>query len=202
MVIMSSDTRERILKETWRLMEKDGNARLEDIAKAAKVSRQAIYLHFYSRPELLIATVRYVDEVLNLSERIRQACAMSNGVMSINAFVEFWANYIPDIYGLAKALLKARETDEAAAAAWDDRMKALYNGCRIVIQCLERDQSLAPGWTIDEATDFFWSILAISHWENLTIERGWTKEQYIQRTQEILKAALVKPEASKIAGSF
>src|SRR6185369_14142448 len=97
---MSSDTRERILKETWRLMEQDGSTRLEDIAKAAKVSRQAVYLHFHSRPELLIATVRYVDEALNLSERIRKACSMSSGQMSIDAFVELWANYIPDIYGL------------------------------------------------------------------------------------------------------
>ncbi len=34
--------------------------------------------------------------------------------------VEVWGNYIPEIYGLAKALLIARETDDATAAAWDD----------------------------------------------------------------------------------
>jgi hypothetical protein len=42
-------------------------------------------------------------------------------VVAIAAYVRFWASYAPDVYGLAKALLAQRETDEAAAATWNNR---------------------------------------------------------------------------------
>jgi AcrR family transcriptional regulator len=197
MDIMSSteiSTRERILQATWRLMEerRGQGVRLEDIATAVDISRQAVYLHFGSRSGLLIATVRYVDEVLGLSERLRPLYADQSSAKRLDAYVAFWGNYIPEIYGLAKALLNVREADEAAAAAWEDRMQVLYQGCVTTIQCLVRDGTLAPEWTVNEAADFFWATLSIATWENLTIERGWSQEQYIQRTQQVLKKALLR----------
>jgi AcrR family transcriptional regulator len=188
------ETRKRILEVTRRLMVKrqGKDVRLEDIARAAGVSRQAVYMHFASRAGLLIATARYVDEVLGIEERLRPSREAVSGVQSLDAYVEFWANYIPEIYGLAKALLTVRETDEAAAAAWDDRMHALYQGCLTVIRCLDRDGVLVPEWTVDEAADFFWALISIRNWEHLTIERGWSKDQYIERMKLVLKRALVQ----------
>jgi AcrR family transcriptional regulator len=188
------ETRERILYATWQLMEKrrGQGVRLEDIAQAAEVSRQAIYLHFGSRAGLLIATTHYLDERLNLTERTRYRTEEQNGIKSLEAFVEFWANYIPDIYGLAKALLTVRDSDKAAAAAWEDRMTAVRRGCNRVIQLLANDGTLSPDWPIDIATDFMWASLAITNWENLTMECGWSNEMYIERTKTILKSTLVK----------
>lgn len=166
--------------------------RVEDIAKAAGVSRQAVYLHFGSRTGLLIATARYLDEVLGLEDRLQPTRTAQRGEDILDAYVEFWANYIPEIYGLAKALLTVRETDAAAAAAWDDRMEALYAGCVSSVECLERDGVLSPVWTVEEAADFFWSLLAISNWETLTMECGWSQEQYIERTKLVLKRTLLR----------
>ncbi len=190
------ETRKRILKETRRLMEKrrGKDVRLEDIARAAEVSRQAIYLHFGSRAGLLTATARYLDEMLDHPGRTVKIFGAQNGVEALDALVEFWAGYIPDIYGLAKALLLARETDKAAASAWDDRMAAFYEKCQHVITMLERDQLLAPEWSVKTATDFFWSALSFVTWEDLTMKRGWTQDQYIHYLQIALKSALVKYE--------
>jgi AcrR family transcriptional regulator len=189
-----SDTRERILLTTWKLMEqrRGQGVRLEDVAHEARVSRQAVYLHFHSRSDLLIATARYLDERLELSKRIKEACAMDNGKLGIDAFVAFWASYIPEIYGLAKALLMARETDDAAAAAWTDRMQALYEGCKYVVQTAATQDMLDPTWTIETAADFFWAALAIPIWEHLTIERGWSQDQYCERMQRVIKRALLR----------
>lgn len=71
-------------------------------------------------------------------------------------------------------------------------MDALYGGCTNVVQCLEKDGLLAPEWTIDEATDFFWAALSVDTWEALTQECGWSKDQYIARLQMALKRALLK----------
>ena len=89
------DTRERILRATWRLLEerRGQNVRLEDVARAASVSRQAVYLHFGSRTTLFVETARYADESLKLMERIREACDAETGVVAIEAYVRFWASY-------------------------------------------------------------------------------------------------------------
>ena len=195
---MSSDaleeTRTRILEAAWRLVEERGGrgVRMRDIAEAAGVSRQAVYDHFGSRAKLLVETTHYVDEVRGLEERRRRFRAASTGVGRLEAYVEFWGNYIPEVYGMAQALLAARETDEAAAAAWDDRMGAVRESCRYTIEALHREGMLAPEWTCDEAVDLMWTMLSIRNWEQLTMECGWSRSQYVGRMQKLLKRALVQ----------
>jgi hypothetical protein len=92
---------------------------------------------------------------------------------------------------MARALLAVRETDEAAAA-WDDRMGAVRESCRITIEALDLDGMLAPEWSPDEAIDLVWTMLSIRNWEQLTIECGWSTSEYISRMQKLLKRALVR----------
>ena len=168
------------------------DVRLEDVAHAAGISRQAVYLHFRTRAELLVATVRFVDEENGVEERVRAFASAVDGVQALEVFMEWWGGYIPEIYGLAKALLAARETDQAAAAAWDDRMGALRNGCRSIIRCLKRDEMLALDWDLEQAADLLWSMISVSVWENLTVECGWSNRQYISRMQAVLKQTFVR----------
>ena len=189
-----SETRTRILAATWRLMEErqGQGVRISDVAAAAGVSRQAVYLHFASRAELMVATARYGDKVRGLDERLRRYRAATSGVERLEAFVEFWGNYIPEIYGIARALLAARETDEAVAAAWDDRMGVVYEACRNIIERLHCDETLAPGWPCNEAADLLWTMLSIRNWESLTIERGWSTSRYVGLMQELTKRTFVR----------
>jgi len=165
---------------------------MRDVAGAAGVSRQAVYDHFGSRAELMVATVRYGDAVLGLDERLGRYRALTGGVERLGAFVEFWGNYVPEIHGIARALLAARETDEAVAAAWDDRMGVVYEACRDIVERLQRDGALAPGWSLDEAADALWTMLSIQNWESLVLERGWPVEQYVGRMQELAERAFVR----------
>lgn len=194
-----SETRKRILAATWRLMEKGRGheVRMTDIAKAAGISRQAIYLHFSTRTELMVATTHYVDEVRGLSERLVRYQAATTGIETLDAYVEFWGKYIPEIYGLAKALLAVYETDKAAAAAWDDRMNAVRSGCRHTIDALLREEMLASEWSREEAIDLLWATLSVNNWELLTKVCGWSRSEYIERMQTLLKHTLVKGFARK-----
>lgn len=188
------DTRTKILAAAWKLIEKEGahGVRMSDIAKAAGISRQAIYLHFMTRTELMIATTHYVDDVRGLKQRLVRYDAASGGAEILAAFVEFWGNYIPEIYALAKALLAVRETDEAAQAAWNDRMAAVRSGCQRAISALERDGILASGWTPEKAVDFCQTMLSIHNWAQLTIDCRWTTDEYVSRMQKLLRETLVK----------
>jgi AcrR family transcriptional regulator len=132
------ETRTRILDATRRLMEehRGQGVHMRDIAEVAGISRQAVYDHFGSRAKLLVATTHYVDEIRGLKERRRRFQAATTRVERLEAYVEFWGNYIPEIYGMARALLAVRETDEAADAAWDDRMGAVRESCHKTIEAL------------------------------------------------------------------
>jgi len=189
-------TRTRILEATWRLMEERNGqgVRMRDVAGAAEVSRQAVYDHFGSRAELMVATARYGDEVRGLEERLGRYRAATRGVDRLEAFIEFWGNYIPEIHGIARALLAARESDEAVAAAWDDRMAVVQEACRDIVERLRRDGMLAPGWSDVEAGDLLWAMLSISNWENLTLERGWPVARYVDRMQEVAKRVFVREQ--------
>src|SRR5215218_10704283 len=191
---VETDTRRRILGATLRLMEERNGqgVRMRDVAEAAGISRQAVYLHFGSRAGLMVATARYGDEVRGLDERLRRYRSATSGVERLETFIEFWGNYLPEIHGIARALFAARETDEAVAAAWDDRMGVVQEACRNIVGRLQRDGTLAPGWSSDEAGEMLWSLLSIGNWENLTLERGWSVSQYVVQMQELAKRAFVR----------
>jgi AcrR family transcriptional regulator len=188
------ETRTRILEATRQLMEehRGQGVRMRDVAEAAGISRQAVYDNFGSRAKLLVETTHYVDEVRGLEERRRHFREATTGVGHLEAYVEFWGNFIPEVYGMAKALLAVRETDEAAAAAWDDRMGAVRESCRTTIEALHRDGMLAPEWSRDVAVDLMWTMLSIRNWEQLTTECGWSTNQYVSRMQKLLKRTLMR----------
>lgn len=182
------------MEKTRELIEESrgGAVRLQDIAQAAGVSRQAIYLHFGSRAELMVATVQYIDRSGGLIERTQHVRDEKDSRIAITLFIDVWAEYVPTIYPMAKQLLILRETDEAAAAAWQDRMESLRNGaCRHLIERLERDGQLDPRWQTETAIDILWTLFSIQFWESLVIARGWSDEQYAQRLKQIVKDVLI-----------
>jgi AcrR family transcriptional regulator len=188
------ETRKRILEATVRMLVERGGqgVRMGDIAKESGISRQAVYLHFASRTELLVAATRYLDELLDVDSRLAPSRAARSGSERLARYIECWGNYIPEIYGVAKALLLVKDTDEAAAAAWKDRMSAMRDGCRAAIDALHADGKLAPEWTRERATDVLWTMLSVPNWEILTGECGWSNQQFVDRMKTLVERALLK----------
>lgn len=198
------DTRTRILLATWHLMEKQNgkNVHMSSIAKATGISRQAIYLHFASRTDLMIATMEYVDEVKGLNERMAQLESTPTAIHLLESTIEIWGNHIPEIYGLAKALLSTRDTDEATAAAWNNCMACLRDACRMTIESLEAEGSLAPEWDKLDAIEVLYMMLSIQNWEQLTIECGWSTSKYVAHMQLLTKQAFVCNEDVVVGGGY
>ncbi len=193
---MSSDnpeTRERILKAAWRLLEKSQGrgVRMTDIAKRAGITRQALYLHFSTRAELLIATTHYIDEVRGSDERLAPSRSAQTGTERLDAFITAWGTYIPEIYGMAKALIAMSDTDDAAAKAWGQRMEDMREGCEAAIRALNSDNMLSSTYSPDQATDILWTLLAVRNWEQLTITCGWSQEKYIETVKSLARGAFV-----------
>lgn len=164
---------------------------MSDIAKAAGISRQAIYLHFDSRTRLMIATVQHVDEVKGLNERLRKFEAAQTGIDLLETCVEIWGNYIPEIYGLARALRNTREVDEATAAAWNDSMGCVRDLCVKTIATLDQEGALNGDWSKREAVELMWALISIQNWEQLVMESKFSTKQYVAMTKKLLKKMLL-----------
>lgn len=186
------NTKTRILDVTWRLLESGNTAiRMADIAKAAGVSRQALYLHFPNRAELLVATTRHIDTVKNVDERLSRSRSASSGIERLQAFVEAWGGYIPEIHGISVALRAMRDTDKEAAAAWEDRMQAVRQGCEAAVRAISEDGYLKKELTENAAVDLLWTLLSVENWERLVLACSWSQSDYEQTLKQICIATLL-----------
>lgn len=88
-----NDSRPQILDAALALIARRGEAdvTMAEIAKAARVSRQAVYLNFADRGDLLLALVRYVDEKRSLVEELKKSPAPPLGWLLCSK----WFRYKP-----------------------------------------------------------------------------------------------------------
>lgn len=186
------ETRARILNATWKLLEANQGrgVRMSDIARQAGISRQAVYLHFPTRSELLIATTRHLDEAKGIDRRLAKSRNADSGTVRLNAFIEAWGNYIPEIHNIAKALLAMMDTDEAAELAWKNRMQAVRQGCEAAIKAVKNDGNLAQNLSVKQATDILWTLLSVRNWEQFTQECGLSQKQYIETMKRMAQRTL------------
>ena len=189
-----TETRTRILDAAVRTLEESGGrgVRMGDIARDTGISRQAVYLHFATRTELLIAATLHRGDMLDVDARLAPSRAAKTGLERLRLYIEFWGEFIPEFYGVAKALMMAQDTDEAAAAAWRDRMLAMRGGCLAAINALHNDGMLAEEWTRPKATDALMAMLQVPAWEYLTIEREWSSKDYIRWTKTMAERTFVR----------
>jgi hypothetical protein len=64
---------------------------------------------------------------------------------------------------------------------------------RAVAASLATKQALAPGLTVDQATDLLWALGAAEMYRLLVFERGWLPEQYEEWLASTLIHSLCGP---------
>lgn len=193
-MMSSINSKERILGVALSLMQKKGGAdvTMAEIAKAARLSRQAVYLHFADRAELLIAVVRYADEKRGLEQEIRKITEAPDGMAALSEMVSLQARMNPTIWAVARAFEAVRRRDPAAERSWQDRLQHRLAGCRALVERLRRECLLRPGLAPAVAADLLWSITSLRTWEDLVVERGWSSAQYEERVRRLLAGALTR----------
>jgi AcrR family transcriptional regulator len=190
----STNSKTRILDVALNLItkRKGADVSMAEIANAAKVSRQAMYLHFADRADLMLALVRHADEKRGMDDEIRKIREAPTGVAAMCAMVSLQARMNPGIWAIARAVDAVRRTDEAAEQGWQDRLKHRLWGCGQIVERMQQEKTLRPGVSPEEARDLLWSITSLRTWEDLVLERGWTGTQYEERIIRLLLAALTR----------
>jgi AcrR family transcriptional regulator len=194
-------TRRRICEAALRLIVKRRGAAvtLAEVARAARVSRQALYLHFADRAELLLALVRYADDRRGLPAAIRRIEDAPSGAAALRAMAAMQARMNPTIWPLARLLDSARRHEKAAERSWRDRLANRRRGCRAIVARLAADDSLRPGLDTAVAVDLLWTLTSLHIWEDLVWLRGWTAKQYEERLTDLLVRVLIRSNRARDA---
>jgi AcrR family transcriptional regulator len=177
----------RILEAAWDLVTERGtvDVTVAEIATAAGVSRQLVYVHFGDRAGLLTAMARHRDEASGFVDQVAVARALPPAE-GLEHLLRAWCGHMPTIASVARAL----EVADDGTSAWRQRMGELRAALRRAIERVD----LAPGWTVDEAADWAWSRIQPTTFQHLVGERGWTPEEYAERTVSSLLAELISRE--------
>ena len=192
-MMSSEQTKTRILETTWKVLEtRSDKNRMSDIATAVGISCQALYLHYPTRAELLIATTKHIDKVKKVNQRLELSRAAGSGIERLHFFIKAWGGYIPEIHGISVALRNMRENDKAAAEAWDERMQAVRHGCQAAVRAIEKDGKLKSDLSEQVATDILWTLLTVENWERLVLDCTWSQSEYEIKMIELAEIALLE----------
>ena len=196
-----SSTRVRILGTAREITEKQGAApTMAALARAVGISRQALYLHFPDRGQLLLALVAHIDEQEQLPAGIAAVTQAADAAAAIRAWahVQTWHN--PKIAAAARALDDTRRADPAAAAAWADRTGDRMRGAIHIAERLRAEGRLDPTWTLTEAAALLWELTSFHVWDDLVNNAQIAPGRYVEiitATALSTLGAPVTPPASR-----
>lgn len=187
-------TRQRILDAARDLLEKTPGAAVSmgQVARHAGVSRQALYLHFADRTDLLLDVSRMVDASARTPERQRRVDDAPTSRAALREAIALQAVIKPELQGVAAAIHALRRTDPAADEVWKEREHMRLARARDVITRTQAAGELAEQWTVDTAARLLWAITSQRVWEDLVVDQGWTSDEYCRHLTELLESALLK----------
>lgn len=191
-------TRERVLELALALVRQRGNAELSlvDLAAAAGLSRQMLYVLFGSRAGLLMAMVDHLDARSGAGERLAALRTSLPPTQAFDPYLRAWFDYLPEVLPVALALSAAAARGDAdAAAAWGSRLAKLRTGFTLMTRAFRAAGVLKAGWTPEAAADWILALTHVDLWQHLVVEAGWKPAAHIDRVVRTLHETLLDPAA-------
>jgi AcrR family transcriptional regulator len=184
------ETRIQILEAARAMFEELGyyGAGLAAVAKAAGVSRQAIYLHFPSKAELLTDLHLHIfaTDVVPAIERHPVTDAMT-AWEAIDASIASDVEVVAKVWRIHEALTTARRQHPEVDQTLRPREKERYDELLALGHRLEQEGRLPPSIGVSLFADMLWGLINVGTYYNLVIERGWPPDQYEQWARSTLR---------------
>jgi AcrR family transcriptional regulator len=190
----SRRTRDAVLAATRSILESEGFEALTMAAVAARagISRQAVYLHFRSRSDLVTALFGHMAQQEGLQQSLDPVHNAPDAVTALREWARHLATYHPRLMGVDRAIDRVRHADADAARYRETINTKQMANCRALAQRLADEQRLAEPWTVDTAADMLWALIATDLFERL-LTRGWTAEVTTEHLRGMFEATFVRP---------
>jgi AcrR family transcriptional regulator len=159
---------------------------LEAIAGAADTSLPTLYRLFSSKRALLKAVLDASfggdDQPIAFGDRPEQqaARAQPDGASLIRAFARIGRAFMERSSAILHMLATAAQVDPDAADLMADIRRQRHTGQSRIVAALAARGALAPRLEFSEAADMTYAVMSPDVHHILTVERGWTADQYEQ----------------------
>lgn len=199
-------TRLRILEAAKALFIERGYpaATLEAIADAADTSLPTLYRLFPSKQALLKAVLDVSfggdDQPIAFGERpeVQAIRAEADPVTLIRAFARIGRDFMVRSSAIMHVLATAAQVDSDAAQLMEHIRRQRRTGQSRIVTALSARDALDPQLEFSEAVDITYAALSPDVHRILTVECGWTAEQYEQWLIRSLRALLRRELAEQI----
>lgn len=170
---------------------------IEAIAQEAGVAVETVYAGFGSKRALLARLVdRAVggdDEPTQILERPgpQQVRSETDQRSQLHMFARDMADIMERVGPLFGVMRAAATTEPEIAALLERLLSARRENLGVFVQWLAHNGPLRPMLTEGEATDTVWTLTSAEVHHLLTVDRGWSKERYIQWLGDTLVVVLL-----------
>lgn len=196
-------TRRRIVDTAKRLFIERGYsaATLEEIAQASDTSLPTLYRLFSSKRTLLKTVLDVAfggdDQPIAFGDRpeVRAARTQSDPVALVRAFARIGREFMERSSPIMHIVATAAQVDPDAAQLLDDMRQQRHAGQSRIVDALSNLGALDPDLKIADAVDITYVALSPDVHRILTVERGWTADQYeqwlVRSLSQLLRRELV-----------
>lgn len=187
----AAQTRGKIIAAAEHLLLTCGYAKttVEDIAAAANVSAQTIYLIFKNKPGIMTAVLEQAFEdtegQLAATRALEEADIHARIRCTVAFLVQARRKETPRYELLRNAGILSPDLAEIAAAAELSAQKKQAEHTRRIFEGV----SLKQGITIERAVDIWWYITHREGYQTLVQKRGWKHKEYEEWLIEMLESA-------------
>jgi AcrR family transcriptional regulator len=176
---------------------------LEAIADAADTSLPTLYRLFSAKPALLkvVLDVSFGgdDEPVAFGDRpeVHKARAESDPMALIRNFARIGREFMERSSAIMYVLATAAQVDSDAGHLMEEIRRQRHTGQSRIVDALSALEALDPDLEFSDAVDMAYLALSPDVHRTLTVERGWTADQYEQWLIRSL-GLLIRPELRTI----
>ena len=185
--VQAAANRAAVLRAATQLLSDSGysGTTMAAVARTAGVSVETVYKTFGSKPELvrqaLGAAVVGDDEPVALIERpdVQAALRAPTGAQILASFIQASMDILARVGPLLASVLVAGRTGEPelreiAEQAGQQRLADITR----VVQAIAAADDLRPDLDVAHAADIIWSVGSPEVYLQLTLDRGWSVDEY------------------------
>ena len=186
-----SDTRTRVADAALELLGQEQRVTYDGVARSAGVSRQTVYTHFPTKPQLLVAAVERAREIADVDTGIDAIYAAPTATAALDALVELHGTFVPRFLRVHVAVERERASDPDVETAFANRSTGLRQIAAHIATRLHAEGDLVAPWTVESAAELIGAVTSGTFTAQLLHDARWTTEQVGDRVRLLLRRTLL-----------
>lgn len=178
---------------------------IAQISEESGVPLATLYRLFGSKRGVLKAVFDVAfggdDEDIDFQDRpgVQAALAADDPRAVLDGFARVLRDLLHRAGGLQHVLVTSAAVDDEAAEMLETTRRQRHQGQSRIVRSLAQRKALRPGLTQKAAADILYTVMSPEVYRILTVERGWSEDDYEAWLARTLRTQLLDPDAARWA---